>query len=70
MRTPPISLVLRLLPEPAAAGLLVGRVEVVDTGEIVTVRNAAELSALARRLSGEAASESEDHADGPGIEAG
>ena len=46
----PISLVLRLMEAPAAAGRLVGQVEVVDTGQVVTVRSSSELVALAQQL--------------------
>jgi hypothetical protein len=46
----PISLVLRVLREPAADGRLVGQAEVVGTGEMVTVQESSELLALVRRL--------------------
>ena len=46
----PISLVLRLMNAPAAAGRLVGQVEVVDTGEVVTVRSSTEFVALVQTL--------------------
>lgn len=46
----PMSLVLRALPEAARAGLLVGKAEVVDTGEVVTIRSMAELTALLQRM--------------------
>jgi len=45
-----ISLVVRLLAEPAADGRLVGQVEVVATGEVHAVHDEGELVALARRL--------------------
>ena len=45
-----ISLVLRLLREPAVDGRMVGQAEVVGTGELVTVQEPAELLALVRRL--------------------
>ena len=46
-----ISLVLRVLSEPASEGRLVGQVEVVDTGEIVPLTTSDELLRLVRRLS-------------------
>jgi hypothetical protein len=46
----PISLVLRLLREPAVDGRMVGQAEVVGTGELVTVQEPSELLALVRRL--------------------
>lgn len=46
-----IGLVLRLVAERASAGDIVGQVEVIDTGELVAVRSAAELQALITRLS-------------------
>jgi hypothetical protein len=46
----PISLVLRLLREPAADGRVVGQAEVVGTGELVTVHEHGELVDLVRRL--------------------
>lgn len=50
MAPDPLRLVLRLLHEPAAAGLVVGHVEIVHTGEVVTVRSANDLVDLVRRL--------------------
>jgi hypothetical protein len=46
----PITLVLRLLAEPAADGRLVGQAEVVDTGELVAVTAPDALVELVRRL--------------------
>jgi len=46
----PISLVLRLMSAPAAAGRLVGQAEVVDTGEVVTLRSSADFVALVQLL--------------------
>jgi hypothetical protein len=48
--TATISVVLRVLSEPAAEGRLVGQAEVVSTGELVAVRAADELVDLVRRL--------------------
>jgi hypothetical protein len=48
--TRPLSLVLRALPEPAAAGELVGHVEVVATGEVAVVRSLNELGDVLRRV--------------------
>jgi hypothetical protein len=45
-----ISLVLRLLREPAVDGRMVGQAEVVGTGELVTLQEPAELLDLVRRL--------------------
>ena len=45
-----VSLVLRLLTEAADRGALVGHAEVVDTGEIVPVRDVADLVRLVRRV--------------------
>lgn len=47
-----ISLVLRLLSAPAAEGRLVGQVEVVETGELVSLHASEELADLACRLAG------------------
>jgi hypothetical protein len=47
---PHVSLVLRLLPERAEAGELVGQVEVVETGEVVVVRHIDDLVDLITRL--------------------
>lgn len=46
----PLSLVLRVLPAPAATGELVGHVEVVATGETATVRCLDDLAEVLRRL--------------------
>jgi hypothetical protein len=46
----PVSLVLTALPLAARAGRLVGRAEVVDTGEVVVIRSLEELTALLQRL--------------------
>jgi hypothetical protein len=46
----PVSLVLRCLPAPAAQGALVGQVEVVETGEVVPMRDLGELVALVQRV--------------------
>jgi hypothetical protein len=46
----PVSLVLRCLPAPAAEGALVGQVEVVETGEVLPVRDLVELVALVQRV--------------------
>jgi len=43
-----VSILLRLLPEPLAHGRLVGRVEVVETGERTVVRSVDELVSLLR----------------------
>jgi hypothetical protein len=47
-----ISIVLRVLSEPAGEGRLVGQAEVVETGEIVPLAAHDELLRLVRRLSG------------------
>ncbi|MEY2449893.1 MAG: hypothetical protein QOH79_3369 [Acidimicrobiaceae bacterium] len=47
-----ISLVLRVLSEPASEGRLVGQAEVVETGEIVSLTAPDELLHLVRRLAG------------------
>ena len=49
-----ISLVLRLLREPAVDGRMVAQAEVVGTGELVTVQEPAELLDLIRRLAADA----------------
>jgi hypothetical protein len=53
----PVSVVLRLLPGPAADGHLVGYAEVVATGEVVPIREVAALVELTRRLGTEQAAE-------------
>lgn len=53
-RTRPITVVLRVVPGAAIDGRLAGRVEVVDTGESVPVRNADELMELLTRLARDA----------------
>jgi hypothetical protein len=45
----PLTFVCHLLAAPAALGELVGHVEVVDTGEIVGVRDVAQFLALLTR---------------------
>jgi hypothetical protein len=45
-----ISVVLRVLAEPAAQGHLVGHAEVVDTGEVVSLTEAVDLVELVQRL--------------------
>lgn len=45
-----MSLMLRLHPDAAVAGELAGTVEVIDTGEVIAVRNAHELQRLVRTL--------------------
>jgi hypothetical protein len=45
-----VSLVVRLLTEPAEEGRLVGHAEVVDTGEVVRVRDAADLTRLVQEV--------------------
>jgi hypothetical protein len=50
MTTSTISLVLRVLSEPASHGRLVGHAEIVDTGEIVVLSEPGELVDLVRRL--------------------
>jgi hypothetical protein len=47
----PLTVVLRLLPEPGAAGALVGHAEVVATGETVLITGQDDLVDLVRRLS-------------------
>jgi hypothetical protein len=53
----PVSVVLRLLPGPAADGLIVGHAEVVATGEVVAIREVAALVELTRRLGAQQAAE-------------
>ena len=48
--------VLRALSRAARAGQLVGHAEVVDTGEVVSIRSVDELTLLLQRLAGEATS--------------
>lgn len=45
-----VSLLVRLHLQSAAAGQIVGDVEIVDTGETMTVRDAAALTDVARRV--------------------
>ena len=52
MRTSHVSLLLRVLPEPATRGELIGRVEVVETGETVMVHSPEDLIRLLQRLVG------------------
>ena len=47
---PTLSLLLRLRSEEAAVGDVVGHVEVVETGEVVAVRNGRDLANLIKRL--------------------
>lgn len=49
----PVSLVLRCLPAPAADGALVGQVEVVETGEVLAMRDLDELVAHVQRVAAE-----------------
>ena len=44
-----VSIVIRLVPAAAADGVLAGEIQRVDTGEIVRVRDAAELVAALLR---------------------
>lgn len=63
-----LSVLLRLLREPLAAGRLVGEAEIVETGERTVVRDAAQLVDYLRdRASGER-TESEGAAGRPGEE--
>lgn len=50
----PLTLVVHLLAAPACDGRLVGHVDVVDTGETLPIREAADLVALVQRLALEA----------------
>lgn len=45
-----VTMLLRVLAEPAEDGRLVGHAEVVDTGELVPVHSTDDVVALARRL--------------------
>lgn len=45
-----VSLVVRLLVDAAERGEVIGHAEVVDTGEVVSLRGAADLVQLVRRL--------------------
>ncbi len=47
-----VAVVLRLLTDPAGSGQLVGQAEVVDTGELVRIRETGDLVELVRRLGG------------------
>lgn len=49
----PLTVVVHFLAEPARDGEVVGRVDIVDTGETVPIRDVAELVALLRRLATE-----------------
>jgi hypothetical protein len=49
-RNAAVSLVVRLFAEPAARGDLVGRAEVVSTGEVVAVRDAEDLARIVTRV--------------------
>ena len=49
--TTPIALLLRLLPREGRQRRLVGQAEVIDTGEIVTIADEAQLIGLVQRLS-------------------
>jgi hypothetical protein len=46
----PISLLLRVLPGPAAAGVVVGQIEEVSTGAVVAVRGEDDLREVVCRL--------------------
>lgn len=46
----PITLLLTVLATAAARGEVIGRVEVISTGEVVTVRSYVELAALLTRI--------------------
>ena len=46
-----VTVLLRCLTRSGESGQLVGHAEIVDTGEIVAIRDAAELISLIRRLS-------------------
>jgi hypothetical protein len=50
IRTSNVSLVVRLLTAAADRGELIGHAEVVDSGEVVLLRNADDLAALVRRI--------------------
>ena len=47
---PIVSLVVRLRPEPAGHGELIGSAEIVETGEVVHVRHADDLARLVTRI--------------------
>jgi len=49
-RTRPLTLVCHLLVEPAVEGRLVGHVEIVNTGETVSITSVADLVVLVERL--------------------
>jgi hypothetical protein len=50
--TSPLTMLLRLRAESARDGAVVGHVEVIETGEVVAVKNAGDLSSLIQRLAG------------------
>ena len=47
----PFTLLLRVLPRQGVAGRLVGQAEIVETGEVVTIGDAADLAELVERES-------------------
>jgi hypothetical protein len=63
-----VSVLLRLLREPLAAGRLVGEVEVVDTGERTVVRDVEQLVDYLRACVGGDGTEIEGVAGRPGEE--
>ncbi len=56
-QTRPITVILRVVPGAALDGRLAGRVEIVDTGDSVPVRDVNELLALLARIAAEQAEE-------------
>jgi hypothetical protein len=50
-RPHPISLMLRVLPQHGLVGHIVGRAEVVDTGEVIAISDEQDLVELIQRLS-------------------
>lgn len=49
-RPVPATLLLRVLPRPAADGMVVGQIEVVDTGTVVDIRADDDLRSVICRL--------------------
>ncbi len=50
--TSPLTVLLRLRAESARDGAVVGHVEVIETGEVVAVKNTGDLTSLIQRLAG------------------
>lgn len=51
--TRPVTVILRLVPEAAREGRIAGRLEIVDTGESLSIREMSDLVEIVRGLAAE-----------------